>query len=109
MSQELLSRAPFRGRLLPFSWAKLLYGIWFNGCKSARVPLLGIRKSHRATPLAAGVLSMLVAELLKVGQDYKLDWVEFSWVLETNEPMVKLAELAAGKPSKVYRIYQMPL
>jgi hypothetical protein len=36
---------------------------------------------------------------------HNLEWVEFSWVLETNKRMVALAELAAGPPVKTYRIY----
>ncbi len=101
--------APFKGRLLPLNWAKLVYAIWSDRWKTARIPLLGLRKTLRRTPLALAVLSLLVSEFLQLGRDYDLDWVEFSWILETNEPMVKLAELAAGSPSKVFRIYEAAL
>jgi hypothetical protein len=98
--------APFDGRLLPFNWAKLAYAIWRDDWRTARVPLLGIRKKYRATPLAAGVLSILVAAIMELGRQYQIEWIEFSWILETNAAMVAVAELAAGKPAKVYRIYE---
>lgn len=99
--------APFNGRLLPFNWLKLVHAVWSDRWKSARIPLLGIRQNLRRTALAPVILSLLVSEFMQLGRDYDLDWVEFSWVLEINEPMVKLAELAAGPPSKVFRIYEV--
>lgn len=101
--------APFKGRLLPFNWAKLIHAIWRDRWRTARVPLLGIRKEFRNTPIALAVLSLLLSEHLELGRDYDLDWVELSWVLEINGPMVKLGEIAAGAPSKVYRIYEKDL
>lgn len=98
--------APFGGKLLPLNWLKLAYEIYADRWKTARIPLLGIRKVHRTSPLAAGVLSLLVSETLKLGRVYDLDWVEFSWILETNRSMVNLATIAAGPPAKVYRVYK---
>ena len=99
----------FNGRLLPFNWAKLFLHIKRDSWRTARIPLLGIRKAYRGTPLAAAVLSLLVAEVLELGRQYQLDWVEFSWVLETNQQMIRLAELAAGAPCKRYRLYEKAL
>ena len=99
----------FRGRLLPFNWAKLMLAIKRDRWRTARIPLLGIRKVHRGTPLAPAILALLVADILELGRTYDLDWVEFSWVLETNRSMVALAELAAGPACKRYRIYSTPL
>lgn len=96
---------PFNGRLLPFNWARLAYAIWRDDWRTARVPLLGIRRKHRATPIAAGALSVLIAGLVELGRQYRIDWIEYSWVLESNTPMVALAELVAGKPAKIYRAY----
>ena len=99
----------FNGRLLPFNWAKLLLAIRRDRWRTARIPLLGIRKAYRGTPLAAAILSLLVADILDLGRQYDLDWVEFSWILETNEQMNALAVLAAGPPCKRYRLYEAPL
>lgn len=101
--------AGFGGRLLPFNWAKLMFAIKRDRWRTARIPLLGIRKVHRGTPLAPAILALLVAEILELGHAYDLDWVEFSWVLETNRAMVALAELAAGPACKRYRMYGIPL
>lgn len=101
--------APFGGRLLPFNWVRLVHAIWADRWKTARIPLLGIRKAHRGTPIAAGVLSLLISDFVELGRAYDLDWIEFSWVLETNTQMVKLAELAAGPAVKRYRIYEKSL
>ena len=97
---------PYRGRLLPFNWAKLGAALWRNQVKAARIPLLGVRKEHRSSSLAPAVLSLLVAEFIDVGAYYGLDRVEFSWVLEHNRAMTRLAELSAGPPYKTYRIYE---
>lgn len=77
--------------------------------RTARIPLLGIRKVHRGTPLAPAILALLVAQIIELGRSYDLEWVEFSWILETNRAMVALAELAAGPACKRYRMYSIPL
>jgi hypothetical protein len=96
----------FGGRLLPLNWARLAYAVWNDDWHSARVPLLGVRKKYQSSPLAMGVLSLVVAELLKLSRQYGDVMVEFSWILETNRPMNAIAELAAGPPARVYRIYE---
>ncbi len=98
--------APFGGKLLPLNWARLAYAVWNDDWHSARVPLLGVRKRHRGSPLATGVLSLLVAELFKLSRHYGEVAVEFSWVLETNRAMTAITELATGPPTRVYRIYE---
>lgn len=98
--------APFNGRLLPFNWARLGAAIYQDRWKTARIPLLGIRKAFRNSAMGAAVLSLLISDALALGRTYDLDWVEFSWVLETNRAMVNLGTLAAGPPSKVFRVYE---
>lgn len=98
--------APFGGRLLPFNWLRLVDAVRRDQWTSARVPLMGVRKKYRRSPLAAGLLSIMAAEMLGLARTYNLDWIEFSWILETNGPMVQVAELAAGQPARVYRVYE---
>jgi hypothetical protein len=97
--------ASFRGRLLPLNWLKLLWALRRERIRTVRVPLLGIRKAYQSTPTGGLLLALIIAEFIAQVQCYNLDWVEFSWVLETNRPMVTLVELAAGPPVKTYRIY----
>jgi len=88
------------------NWLKLATAIYMDKWKTARILLLGIRKQYRRSHLAPAILSMLASDYMALGREYDLDWVEFSWILETNEPMVKLAETAAGSACKRYRIYE---
>ena len=37
------------GKLLPFGWAKLLWRLKVKGVKSARIPLMGVRKKFQTT------------------------------------------------------------
>ncbi|HUZ67394.1 MAG TPA: hypothetical protein VMU56_06995 [Beijerinckiaceae bacterium] len=100
------SIAGFGGRLAPLKWAFLLRDLWMERIRTARIPLLGLRKAHRHTTLAPAMIALLVSEFLSESRRYPLDWVEFSWILETNRAMVGLAQLAAGAPAKRYRIYR---
>ncbi|TCT05595.1 hypothetical protein [Aquabacter spiritensis] len=100
---------PFRGRLLPLNWWRLLSGLKKKRFSAFRVPLMGIRRAHQNSPLAAGILALMVSEALKEARNYDLDWVEFSWVLETNRPMMALARMIAGPPVKRYRYYRGPI
>jgi len=97
--------APFHGRLLPFNWAKLLWTLKREDTRSARVPLLGLRRAYQSSPIGGALLALLVRELITLARTYRMDWVEFSWVLETNRRLIKLAEMAAGPPVKIYRLY----
>jgi hypothetical protein len=98
--------AGFKGSLLPLNWARLLRDLWMERIRTARIPLLGIRKAHRHTTLAPAMIALLVSEFLGESRRHPLEWVEFSWILETNRAMVGLAQLAAGPAEKRYRIYR---
>lgn len=101
--------ASFNGRLLPFNWAKLIWWLWRENGRTARIPLMGLRREVQGTPLASSMLALMTSDFLQEEREHPMDWVEFSWVLDVNRPMKALAELAAGKPAKTYRIYGMAL
>jgi hypothetical protein len=97
---------PFDGKLLPFNWAKLIWSLKRETWHSVRVPLMGLRRQWHATPQAGGLLALMVQALFEQSRDrYRLDWAEFSWVLEINKPMMALGQLMAGPPVKTYRLY----
>jgi hypothetical protein len=100
---------PFRGKLLPLNWLKLVMGLQREEFRGARIPLLGIRREYQHTPLASSVLAALVKEFVGEAQTKSLEWVEFSWVLETNKAMNALGRLASGAPVKTFRIYSKAL
>jgi hypothetical protein len=97
------------GRLLPLNWLRLGMAFWREQWRTARIPLLGLRKGYRSSPLSAAMLALLVEEFIEEARHYPHQWVEFSWILESNKPMVALAELAAGAPAKTYRVYTKSL
>ena len=100
---------PFHGRLLPFNWLRLASAFWHEQWRTARIPLLGLKTRYRSSPLGTAMLALLVEEFITEARAYPHQWVEFSWILETNRPMVTLAELAAGAPVRTFRIYAKSL
>ena len=97
--------APFRGRLLPFNWAKLVWSLKRETWHTARIPFLGVRKKWRATPRGSALVILLVRDLVLQASRYDIDWAEYSWVREFDTRMVALGEAIAGPPAKIYRIY----
>jgi hypothetical protein len=97
------------GRLLPFGWAKLLWRLKVSGVKTARVPLMGVRKRFSGSVLG-GLLPLHVVEALRrEALALGIRSVEMSWVLEDNLPMRHLAEAVGGHAYKTYRVYEKPL
>jgi hypothetical protein len=88
-----------KGRILPFNVFKLLWGK--KRTKKVRVMLLGVVEEHRKLGIEAIFYANLIGETLKTG---KLGG-EASWVLESNESMVRGAQNLNGQKYKTYRIY----
>jgi GNAT superfamily N-acetyltransferase len=102
--------ASFHGRLFPFNWIKLIWSLKRETYRSARIPLMGIRRAWQSTPRAGALLTLLVNDLVtQCAERYKLDWIEYGWILESNRRMVVLAQTLAGPPQKTYRIYAKPI
>jgi hypothetical protein len=74
------------------------------------MPLMGIRRAHQTTARSGALIAMMVHELFKEAAKHpKLEWVELSWVLETNTRMVSIVEGLLGPPAKRYRLYEKAL
>jgi len=102
--------APFRGRLFPFNWAKLIWAMKRETWRTARIPFLGIRRAWRTTPRGSALVILLVKSLvIQASTRYQLDWAEYSWIRENDSRMVALGEAIAGPPAKTYRIYAKPI
>lgn len=96
--------ADFNGRLLPFNWSKLLWRLR-GGARTARVPLMGIRRRFSGS-MAGGLAPFLVIDSLRKGLRAKgVRQVELSWILEDNRPMRHVIESLGAKPYKTYRVY----
>ncbi len=97
------------GALLPFGWAKLLWRLKVAGVKTARVPLMGMRK-HYANTLLGQLLPLHISESLRrEAAAMGIRSLEMSWVLEDNKPMRHLAEAIGASAYKTYRVYEKAL
>ena len=100
--------ADFGGRLLPFNWLKLMYRLR-RGTRTARVPLMGIRRSC-STSFAGGLAPFIVIDALRNALRAKgVKQVELSWILEDNRPMRHVIEALGANPYKTYRVYEKTL
>jgi hypothetical protein len=101
--------ADLGGRLFPFGWAKLLWRLKRGRFRSGRVVLAGIRKAQQQSPLAAALLSEMLAEIIRWGRDNGYEWAELSWVLEDNAQSLAFCQHSGGQLYKTYRLYQRRL
>ncbi len=94
------------GHLLPFGWAKLLWRLKRKTLKTARVPLMGIRKKYHGTLTGAVLLPLMFHRLKEPFFARGLEQVELSWILEDNLPMRRVLEGIGAKVYKTYRVYE---
>lgn len=99
----------FGGKLLPFNWAKLLWQLKVRFPKSARVPLMGVRRSFHNTPLGPGLAFLVIDSVRKHLVERGVRQVELSWVLEDNDGMCNIIESIGGHAYKRYRVYEKQL
>ncbi len=100
--------ADFGGRLLPFNWIKLLLRLK-RGTRTARVPLMGVRRSHHGG-LMGGLVTFAIVDRLREGALARgVERIELSWILEDNLPMRRVIESLGALPYKTYRLYEKVL
>ena len=97
------------GRLLPLGWLKLLWRLKVCGMKTARVPLMGVRRRFQGSHFGAILALMMITSLQTSGIRRGLEEIELSWILEGNKGMRNIIESIGGDPYKLYRIYQKDL
>lgn len=97
------------GKILPFGWATLLWRLKVSGVKTARVPLMGVRRSVAKDMIGSLLpyimMDMVRREGLKMGYTH----IELSWILEDNMPMRRIIEGLEAKPYKKYRMFETNL
>ncbi|MBL8675100.1 MAG: dATP pyrophosphohydrolase [Rhodospirillales bacterium] len=98
------------GRLLPFGWAKLAWRLFVDKPRTARVPLMGVRKKFRNHPLlGAGLAMIAIDELRENGKGLGKTFAELGWILEDNKATNNIIKSVGGKVHKVHRIYEKAL
>lgn len=97
------------GKILPFGWAKLLWRLKVSGVKTARVPLMGVRRSIAKDILGSLLPYLMIDMVRREGLKMGYTHIELSWILEDNMPMRRIIEGLQAKPYKTYRLYQKTL
>ena len=97
------------GKLLPFGWAKLLWRLKVSGLKTARVPLMGVKRSTAHGVIGSLLPFLLIDAARKEAVRQGFTHIELSWILEDNMPVRRINESLGGIAYKTYRIYQKSL
>ncbi|GAA4010950.1 hypothetical protein GCM10022280_05430 [Sphingomonas swuensis] len=98
------------GRLFPFGWAKLLWRLRKPRVSRVRVPLMGVAKRFQGSRLASQLAFVMIEHCRERSvAGYGATHGEIGWVLEDNQGMVSIADLAGTTRNKVYRIYEKAL
>jgi hypothetical protein len=97
------------GRLAPLGWAKLLWRLKVSGVKTARAPLMGVRRKFAGTPRGMVTPFLLIHAASEAARRLGYERVELSWILEDNRPMRRILESTGARPYKTYRIYEKAL
>jgi GNAT superfamily N-acetyltransferase len=98
-----------RGKLLPFGWARLLWRLKVQRLKTARVPLMGVRRKFSRTRRGQLLPFLLIDAARAQARALGYQTVELSWILDDNLPMRSILEAAGSRIYKTYRIYEKAL
>lgn len=101
--------APLAGRLLPFGWLRLLWRLGMHGPRTARVPLMGVRRTYQFSRLGPALALLLIEALQPPFVRRRLEALEMSWILESNSGMRNILEHIGASPYKRYRLYEKRL
>jgi len=101
--------ADFDGRLFPFGLARVIARMKRHKFKSARLLLLGTRKSLQKSATGGAILLSMIEEFRRRGAKASVTHLEAGWVLENNMDMRKPIEMFGGKVDKIHRIYEKRL
>ncbi|MFQ5643445.1 MAG: N-acetyltransferase [Thiogranum sp.] len=97
------------GRLLPFGWLKLLWRLKVRYPKTARIPLMGVRKKYHHT-LFGPALSFMITDTLRYPVLARgIREMEMSWILEHNSGMRNIIESLGGQACQTFRLYEKTL
>ncbi len=93
------------GSLFPFGLIKLIKQLKYKKIHTGRVPLMGVRKQFRNTPLGMALACMVIDAPRKAVLNHGIKHVEMSWILEDNQAMRSILDSIGSQQYKRYRIY----
>lgn len=99
----------FKGRLFPFNWIKLLWRMKVRGLKTARMPMMGVRKALQASSLGAGLAVAVIFAVREFNFSNGVVDSELSWILERNTGVHHVIKMVGAEPYKTYRLYEKVL
>ena len=97
------------GRLFPTGWARFLYRVKTKKVRMGRIPLMGLRKKYHGNPRGTGLVTQICYDSFEGGHAQGFDACELSWILEGNESMKAICNLASAELYKTYRMYERAL
>lgn len=98
----------FKGKLLPFGWARLLWALKVRFPHSARVPLMGVRQKYHNT-LGPALSFLVIDAVRKHLRERGVKDIEMSWILEDNDGVRGIIESVGSHVYKKYRVYDRQL
>ncbi|MBY6240695.1 hypothetical protein [Methylosinus sp. Sm6] len=101
--------ADFDGRLLPFNLPRLISRFRKHKFRTARLALLGTRKTLQNSATGGAILLAMIEEMRQRGRNAQIVQFEAGWVLEDNMGMRKPIEMFGGQIDKIHRIYEKHL
>ncbi|MDT8398554.1 MAG: N-acetyltransferase [Pseudomonadales bacterium] len=97
------------GSLLPFGWFHLIRRLKTKTVHTGRVPLMGVRKQFRNTPLGAALAFMVIDASWPPVFARDIRGAEMSWILDSNKPMRTILDNVGSHLYKRYRLYEKTL
>jgi hypothetical protein len=97
------------GRLFPFNWIKLLWRMKVTRPKTARMPMMGVRKALQSSPIGAALALSVIRSVRDFNFAHGATHGELSWILERNDRVRHVIEMVGGVPYKTYRLYERPI
>ncbi|MCW5598883.1 MAG: N-acetyltransferase [Nitrosomonas sp.] len=101
--------AELNGRLLPFGWFHLIKRLKSKSIRTARIPLMGVRKQFHHTALGMALAFMVIDAPRQAGLTRGIKEVEMSWILEDNQAMRNILKSIGSREYKRYRLYEKTL
>lgn len=95
-----------KGRLLPFNIFKLLWRMKVTRTKTARMPMMGVRKSLQSTPIGAALALSVIKSVREFNFSRGVVDSELSWILARNSRVRHVIEMVGGQPYKTYRVFE---
>ena len=96
---QILQQA--NGKLGPLTLLSMLR--WRKTITHYRVIMMGVLPEYRLSP----AVPLMIERFYQAwGQFPNMQTIEFSWILEDNEPMLQLLDLIHAQPLQTFRVYE---